>query len=471
MHSSILRVESITHYKLFRAKFEITHRFEQKTTSALLFGLRCDMLLLSLFLGLLQMHVYVLGSGVVGTTTAYYLAKKGFEVTVIDRQEGAALETSFGNAGEISPGYSTPWAAPGLPLKAIKWLFQKHAPLIMKLTPDLAQYRWMWQLLKNCNAESYAVNKERMLRVAEYSRDCLQALREDTGITYEERQLGTIQLFRKQQQLDDVEKDIKVLEETGVPFERLDKAGILKYEPGLKDKIDEFVGALRLPGDETGDCFLFTQRLAEIAKGVGVKFRFNHSVDRFEYVGGEIKGVWINGKLETADAYVVALGSYSTALLKPVGIHVPIYPLKGFSLTIPITDESKAPQSTVLDETYKVALTRFDTRIRMGGMAGINGFDLTLKDKYLATMHEIFNHVFPGSGDLKEAFFWTGLRPATPDGTPIIGKTRYPNLWINSGHGTLGWTMSCGSASYLADLMAGHEPAISTEGLDVSRYQ
>lgn len=417
------------------------------------------------------MHVYVLGSGVVGTTTAYYLAKKGFEVTVIDRQEGVALETSFANAGEISPGYSTPWAAPGLPLKAIKWLFQKHAPLIIKITPDLAQYRWMWQLLRNCNAKSYAINKERMLRVAEYSRACLQQLREDTGITYEERQLGTIQLFRTQQQLDDVGKDINVLKETGVPFECLDKAGILRYEPGLQDKIDEFVGALRLPGDETGDCFLFTQRLAELAKTMGVKFRFNHHIDRFEYAGGEIQGVWINGKLETADAYVVALGAYSTALLKPVGIDLPIYPLKGFSLTVPITDESKAPQSTVLDETYKVALTRFDHRIRMGGMAGINGFDLTLKEKYLATMHEIFNHVFPGSGDLKEASFWTGLRPATPDGTPIIGKTRYANLWINSGHGTLGWTMGCGSASYLADLMAGHEPEINTEGLDVGRYR
>lgn len=416
------------------------------------------------------MHVYVLGSGVVGTTTAYYLAQKGFEVTVIDRQAGPALETSFANAGQISPGYASPWAAPGVPLKAIKWMLQKHSPLIMKPTSDLTQYRWIWQLIKNCNPKSYAINKERMVRMSEYSRACIDQLRIDTGIAYEGRQKGTIQLFRKQQQLDGVSKDVKVLDEMGTPYEILDRQGILAYEPGLNGTINEFVGALRLPNDETGDCFMFTQTLADMAKELGVKFRFNHSIDRFEYKDGQIKGVWVNGQLETADAYVVALGSYSTAMLKPIGIHVPIYPLKGFSLTIPISDESRAPQSTVLDETYKVALTRFDNRIRMGGMAGVNGFDLSLKQKYRDTLHEVFNHVFPGGGNLEEATFWTGLRPATPDGTPIVGQTRYSNLWINSGHGTLGWTMSCGSAKYLADLMANEKPEISTEGFDLSRY-
>lgn len=416
------------------------------------------------------MHIFVLGSGVVGTTTAYYLAKKGFEVTVIDRQEGPALETSFANAGQISPGYASPWAAPGVPLKAIKWMLQKHSPLIMKPTSDLTQYRWIWQLIKNCNPKSYAINKERMVRMSEYSRDCIEQLRADTGIAYEGRQKGTIQLFRKQQQLDGVSKDVKVLEEMGTPYEILDRQGILSYEPGLNSTINEFVGALRLPNDETGDCFIFTQALANLAREAGVKFLFNHSIDRFEYKNGQIQGVWVNGQLESADAYVVALGSYSTAMLKPIGINVPIYPLKGFSLTIPISDESKAPQSTVLDETYKVALTRFDNRIRMGGMAGVNGFDLSLKQKYRDTLHEVFNHVFPGGGNLEEATFWTGLRPATPDGTPIVGKTRYSNLWINSGHGTLGWTMSCGSAKYLADLMTGEQPQISTEGFDLSRY-
>ncbi|NEN75228.1 D-amino acid dehydrogenase [Pelistega sp. NLN82] len=416
------------------------------------------------------MHIYVLGSGIVGVTTAYYLAKKGFEVTVLDRQDGPALETSFANAGQISPGYASPWAAPGIPLKAIKWLFQEDAPLIMKPTLDIAQYRWLWSLLRNCTAKNYAINKERMVRLSEYSRLCFDRLRQETGIRYEDRQRGTIQLFRTQQQLDDSAKDIQVLKEMGTPFEVLDRAGILRYEPGLKETINEFVGALRLPLDETGDCFIFSERLVELAKALGVRFQFAQHIERFDDQNGVIKGIWVNGELVTADAYVVALGSYSTALLKQVGIDVPIYPLKGFSLTVPIIDESKAPQSTVLDETYKVALTRFDQRIRMGGMAGVNGFDLSLKDKYLKTMHKIFNHVFPNSGNLQEATFWTGLRPATPDGTPIVGGTRYSNLWINSGHGTLGWTMSCGAAHYLADLIAGEKPEISTEGLDISRY-
>ena len=309
-----------------------------------------------------------------------------------------------------------------------------------------------------------------MVRLSEYSRHCMQALRAETGITYEDRQRGTIQLFRKQAQLDGIGKDVEILKEMGTPFEVLDRQGIVKYEPGLAGNIHEFVGALRLPNDETGDCYIFTQKITQMAQDLGVKFRFGESIDRFEFKNNQIQGVWINGQLETADRYVVALGSYTTAMLKPLGVHTPIYPLKGFSLTIPIIDESKAPTSTVLDESYKVALTRFDNRIRMGGMAGVNGFDLSLKQRYRDTLNEVFNHVFPGAGDLSQATFWTGLRPATPDGTPVVGKTKYPNLFINSGHGTLGWTMACGSGKYLADLVDNQTPEISTEGLDLSRY-
>lgn len=416
------------------------------------------------------MQVFVLGSGVIGTSSAYYLAKKGFDVTVIDRQSGPALETSYANAGQLSPGYASPWAAPGVPLKAIKWMMQKHSPLIMKPTTDIWQYKWIWKLIQNCNPKSYAVNKERMVRMAEYSRQCMRVLREETGIRYEDRQRGTIQLFRTQKQLDSISKDVDILTELGTSFDVLDRAGIVKYEPGLTGNIQEFVGALRLPNDETGDCFIFTNKLMQMAKDLGVKFRYGESIERFELINNQIQGVWINGQLEKADRYVVALGSYTTALLKAIDIHTPIYPLKGFSLTIPIIDESKAPISTVLDESFKVALTRFDNRIRMGGMAGVNGFDLSLKPRYRETLNEVFNHVFPGAGDLSQAEFWTGLRPAIPDGTPIVGKTKYPNLLINSGHGTLGWTMACGSAQYLADLVDNKTPEISTEGFDLSRY-
>ena len=416
------------------------------------------------------MRVLILGSGVVGTVSAYYLAREGFEVVVVDRQDGPAMETSFANAGQVSPGYASPWAAPGVPLKAIKWMLQQHAPLAIKPTSSLDQYRWMIQMLRNCNPASYAVNKERMVRISEYSRDCLDELRAETGISYEARQLGTTQLFRTQAQVDNAAKDIAILKQSGVPFELLDRDGIAKAEPALASARDKLAGALRLPNDQTGDCQMFTRKLAKMAEELGVKFRFGCNIDRLECSGDTISGVWIDGKLEVADQYVLALGSYSPQLLKPLGIHAPIYPLKGYSLTIPITDASMAPSSTILDETYKVAITRFDDRIRVGGMAEIAGFDLSLNARRRDTLELVVGDLYPKGGDLTKATFWTGLRPATPDGTPIVGKTKYRNLFLNTGHGTLGWTMSCGSGRLLADLMAGKKPKISAKGLDISRY-
>ncbi|WP_326429491.1 D-amino acid dehydrogenase [Stutzerimonas frequens] len=416
------------------------------------------------------MRVLVMGSGVVGTASAYYLARAGFEVVVVDRQPAVAMETSFANAGQVSPGYASPWAAPGVPLKAMKWLLQRHAPLAIKLTGDVDQYLWMTQMLRNCTAARYAVNKERMVRLSEYSRDCLDELRAETGIAYEGRQLGTTQLFRTQAQLDAAAKDIAVLERSGVPYELLDRAAIARVEPALAKVADKLSGALRLPNDQTGDCQLFTTRLAEMARELGVEFRFEQNIQRLEHAGDRIAGVWIDGKLEVADRYVLALGSYSPQMLKPLGIRAPVYPLKGYSLTVPISDPAMAPQSTVLDETYKVAITRFDQRIRVGGMAEIAGHDLSLNPRRRETLEMVVGDLFPLGGDPSEAVFWTGLRPATPDGTPIIGATPYRNLFLNTGHGTLGWTMACGSGRVLADLLASKRPQISTEGLDIFRY-
>ena len=416
------------------------------------------------------MRVLVLGSGVVGTASAYYLARAGFEVVVVDRQPAVAMETSFANAGQVSPGYASPWAAPGVPLKAMKWLLQRHAPLAIKLTGDVDQYLWMTQMLRNCTAARYAVNKERMVRLSEYSRDCLDELRAETGIAYEGRQLGTTQLFRTQAQLDAASKDIAVLERSGVPYELLDRAAIARVEPALAKVADKLSGALRLPNDQTGDCQLFTTRLAEMARELGVEFRFEQNIQRLEHAGDRIAGVWIDGKLEVADRYVLALGSYSPQMLKPLGIRAPVYPLKGYSLTVPISDPAMAPQSTVLDETYKVAITRFDQRIRVGGMAEIAGHDLSLNPRRRETLEMVVGDLFPLGGNPSEAVFWTGLRPATPDGTPIIGATPYRNLFLNTGHGTLGWTMACGSGRVLADLLASKRPQISTEGLDIFRY-
>ncbi|AFT86758.1 D-amino-acid dehydrogenase [Paraburkholderia phenoliruptrix BR3459a] len=402
-------------------------------------------------------------------TSAYYLARAGHEVTVIDREAGPALETSFANAGQISPGYASPWAAPGVPLKAVKWMFQKHAPLAIRLDGTQFQLQWMWQMLQNCTASRYAVNKGRMVRLAEYSRDCLQALRAETGIQYEGRTGGTLQVFRTQQQFDGAAKDIAVLREANVPYELLSAAELAQAEPALAAVSHKLTGGLRLPGDETGDCQMFTTRLAALAEQMGVKFRYNTPIDALAMAGDRIAGVQCGGELVRADSFVVALGSYSTKFLSGL-VKIPVYPLKGYSITAPIVNEAAAPVSTVLDETYKIAITRFDNRIRVGGMAEIVGFDKSLRQARRETLELCVNDLFPGGGDTSKASFWTGLRPMTPDGTPIVGRTPVPNLFLNTGHGTLGWTMSCGSGQLLADVMSGKQPAIKADDLSVHRY-
>lgn len=417
------------------------------------------------------MKVLILGSGVLGVTSAWYLAKAGHEVTVVDRQPGPGLETSFGNAGMISPGYSAPWAAPGVPLKAIKWLMSEHAPLAIRPTSDPQQYRWMMQMLSNCTEGRYAVNKERMMRLAEYSRDCLIQLRSDSGVNYEHRELGTLQLLRTQKQLDAAASDIAVLERCGVPYQLLDQAGCIHHEPGLAPSKDKFVGGLRLPNDETGDCHLFTTRLAAKCIEMGVTFQFDHTITSLLANDDRIQAVKLaNGEILSADCYVLALGSYSPQLVKPLGISLPIYPVKGYSLTLPVANPLMAPVSTVMDETYKVAITRFANRIRVGGMAELAGFDTELREKRRATLRMVVNDLFPEGGQAQELDFWTGYRPMTPDGTPIIGASKFRNLFFNTGHGTLGWTMACGSSQLLVDRIAGSKMAISIEGFEVDRY-
>lgn len=416
------------------------------------------------------MRVLVLGSGVVGTASAWYLRQAGFEVTVVDRQPGPALETSYANAGQLSFGYTSPWAAPGVPLKAVKWLFQQHSPLSIRPTGELRQYAWLARMLRNCTAGRYAINKARMVRMSEYSRDCLDELVAATGLAFEGRHRGTLQLFRTSQQLDAAAQDIEVLAQYGVPYRLLAPSEIAQHEPGLAAGGAKMAGALHLPNDQTGDCRLFTQRLAQLAAAVGVEFRYERTVERIERDGDRVTGVWIDGRCETADRYVLAAGSYSSDLLGPLGLALPVYPLKGFSLTIPILDPARAPSSTILDESYKIAVTRFDERIRVGGMAELAGFDLSLNPKRRATLEMVVEDLYPGGGDLARAEFWTGLRPATPDGTPVVGATPYSNLFLNTGHGTLGWTMACGSGRYLADLMSSRRPQISSDGLDIFRY-
>jgi D-amino-acid dehydrogenase len=416
------------------------------------------------------MKVLVLGSGVIGVASAYQLALAGHEVTVVDRQPAAALETSYGNAGEVSPGYSAPWAGPGVPIKAIKWLLMRHRPLVIRPHLDLGLIRWGLAMLRNCTSARYEINKGRMVRLAEYSRDCLKELRAQTGIRYDERTQGTLQLFRTQAQLDGTAADIEILKRYGVAYELLDRDGCIRNEPALAHVREKFVGGLRLPGDETGDCFKFTQNLAALAVQQGVTFRYGTRIDALKLAGKQIEGVVTDAGTLKADAYLVALGSYSPLLLRRVGIRIPVYPVKGYSITVPITEASGAPESTVMDETHKVAVTRLGDRIRVGGTAELAGYTLKLHEARRETLTHVVTDLFPRGGDVSRAEFWCGLRPMTPDGTPVVGATRVPNLYLATGHGTLGWTMAAGTGRVLADLISGHAPGVDLAGLTVDRY-
>lgn len=417
------------------------------------------------------MKVIVLGAGVVGVASAWHLHKAGHEVTVIDRAAGAAEETSHANAGELSYGYTTPWAAPGIPMKALKWLFKAHSPLILRPDGSLFQIEWLWKMLLNCTEKRYKTNKERMVRISGYSRAMFAEFQhEHPDFDFEGRQLGTLQIFRTEQEIDAAQKDIAVLREYGVPCRELKPHECLLYEPGLGSGVHRLAGALHLPDDHTGDCHLFTTRLADMLKARGVTFRFHTPVERLEAEGGKIRAVIAGGQRHEADAFVCALGAFSRPMLKTVGLRLPVYPVKGYSLTVPITDPDAAPQSTVLDETYKVAITRFERRIRIGGMAELSGYQIRLPQKHRQTLERVVRDLFPNGGDLTQSTYWGGLRPMTPDSTPIIGNTRFANLYLNTGHGTLGWTMSMGSGRIIADLVGGRRPEIRTDDLGLSRY-
>ncbi len=416
------------------------------------------------------MKIVILGSGVIGTTSAWYLAAAGHEVTVLDRQPGPALETSFANAGEVSPGYASPWAAPGIPVKAIKWMFMKHSPLFLRPSLDPAFWRFGLAMLRNCNSAAYEVNKSRMVPIAEYSRDLLRTLRAETGISYDERMQGTLQLFRTEKLLAGAAKDVHVLADLGVPHEVLDVEGCVRVEPALARVREKFVGGLRLPGDETGDCFKFTNALRDLATARGVEFRYGVDITGLLAEGDRIAGVATSAGPVTADAYVVALGSYSPLLLKRHGIDLPVYPVKGYSLTVPITDPAGAPESTVMDEYHKVAITRLGDRIRVGGMAELDGYSTTLHPSRRATLEHVVTDFYGAGGDATKGSFWAGHRPMTPDGPPVIGRAKFSNLWLNTGHGTLGWTMACGSGAVLADLVTGQAPAIDARPLSLDRY-
>lgn len=417
------------------------------------------------------MKVVVMGAGVIGVTTAYYLARQGAEVTVLDRQLGPGLETSYANAGELSYGMTSPWAAPGIPMKAVKWLFMKRRPLFIWPLISPTMWAWGWQMLRNCNDEAYRVNKSRMVRVSNYSRDVMPDLIAETGIEYDGRAQGTLQLFRTEKQLKGSKADQEILAEYDSPYEVLDPEGCIAVEPALAAVRDKFVGGLRLTADRTGDCRMFTVALAERCAEMGVEFQYGQSIRSIAVENNKVVGVdtEIAGRI-TGDAYVCALGSFGPKVLNPIGIRLPVYPVKGYSVTLPVTDDAMAPQSTIMDETHKVAVTRLGDRIRVAGTAEIAGYSGRLGPHATDTVRYVISDLFPKGGDVSRAEGWTGLRPMTPDGTPVLGPSRYANLFLNTGHGTLGWTMACGSGRAVADVVLGKKPEISLEGITAERY-
>ncbi|PVH30336.1 D-amino acid dehydrogenase [Pararhodobacter oceanensis] len=417
------------------------------------------------------MKVVVMGAGVIGVTTAYYLAKQGAEVTVIDRQSGPGLETSYANAGQLSYGMSSPWAAPGIPMKAVRWMFMKRRPLFIWPLMSPVMWKWCAQMLRNCNEESYKINKSRMVRISSYSRDVMPELIAETGIEFDARAQGTLQLFRTDKQVRASKADQEVLAEYGSPYEVLDRDACIGAEPALAEVADKFVGGLRLTADRTGDCRMFTIALTEKCVEMGVNFQYGQPVKRIVVENGKIAGVETEfGGRISADAYVCALGSYAVNVLNPLGIRLPVYPVKGYSVTLPVTEDAFAPQSTIMDETHKVAITRLGDRIRVAGQAEIAGYSDRLGPHATDTVKYVINDLFPKGGDLSKAEGWTGLRPMTPDGTPVLGETHYDNLFVNTGHGTLGWTMACGSGRAVADVVMGKTPEISFDGLTAARY-
>lgn len=416
------------------------------------------------------MRIIVCGSGVIGVTSAYYLAALGHDVVVVDRQPGPGLETSFANAGQVSWGYASPWAAPGIPMRALAWMVSRHSPLVVRPRLDPAMWRWLLAMLGNCTAARYATNKERMLRLAMFSHECLGELRRELGLDYDDRQLGTLQLFRDRRSLAGAEADSAILRRWEVPHRLLSREECLAVEPALGFVKENVAGGLHLPGDETGDCFAFTQALARAAEERGVRFQYGVSITGLEPQGDRIAQVGTTAGTIHGDAFLLAMGSYTPLLLRRLGIRIPVYPVKGYSITVPIVDPSASPVSTLMDETHKVAITRLGERIRAAGTAELTGYDLTLSRSRCEMIAHVVRDLFPKGGDTSRADFWTGLRSMTPDGSPILGPTRFRNLFLNTGHGTLGWTMACGSGRLTAELVSGRSPSIDTSGLTIDRY-
>ena len=385
------------------------------------------------------MRIAVLGAGVIGVTTAWYLRQAGHEVQVVDRREGPGLETSFANGGQISADHAAPWARPGVPLQALKWMLHEDSPLLFRLRADPAQWRWGLEFLRNCTAARYRENAARLQALGRYSRDQLRVLREETGLQYDRVARGILTLY------------------TDRPFEPSwqTPAECVAIEPAVASLGRRLAGGEYLPGDESGDAYKFTAGLAKLCEAKGVEFSLGVSFAGFAIENGKARSPQFK-----ADAYVVALGSYSPLFVRPLGIDLPVYPLKGYSVTMPVKNAAAAWTVSLSDEAHKLVLSRLGDRLRIAGTAELSGYDTTINQVRCDAIVKRVMELFPDAGDSSKATYWAGLRPATPSNIPRVGATKYPNLFLNTGHGTLGWTLACGSGRMLADIVSGRRPGI-----------
>jgi D-amino-acid dehydrogenase len=411
------------------------------------------------------MRVIVLGAGVIGVTTAWYLNRAGHEVTVLERNAAPACETSFANGGQISVSHAEPWANPSAPWKVLKWLGRDDAPLLFRLRADPAQWRWLMRFLLECRAQRSRANMIQLLRLGTHSRACLQQLRRELGLDYDQRTQGILHFYTDEREFDAAVEPARVMRELGCERRVIGREEVLRIEPAMASIAPRIVGATYTSEDESGDVHRFTTALAGHAAKAGVVFRHGVRVQALHASGGGIDSVEVareDGGYETlrADAYVVALGSHSTALLRGAGIDVPVYPAKGYSATLPVTDESRAPTVSLTDDEYKLVFSRLGSRLRVAGTAELNGHSLALNRTRCEAIVKRALEIFPGCSRPELASYWAGLRPATPGNVPLIGPSRLKRLFLNTGHGTLGWTHACGSGQALAELVSGRRPDV-----------
>ncbi len=415
------------------------------------------------------MHIVVIGAGIIGVTTAHALRAQGFDVTVLDRNPGVAQEASFGTAGVVSPSSVAPWAQPGMPAKIFSYLLRSESPVIFRPTVDPAQWRWLLRWFRECRLQRFRINKSRMQRLAYYSRAVMHELRTRHAIDYEQA-VGYMQLFRSEIDLRRAQQAIELLQQAQTPHRVLTAAECRQLEPALADGTPLAAG-LHLPEDETGNCAYFARRIKDLASDAGVHFRFDTPVTGLARSGDLITHVRLAQGEIAADAVVLAAGAASAALLRGTRIRVPLYPVKGYAVTASITRFEYAPMISVMDEAYKVAVTRMGNRLRIAGTAELGNRKLTLRDEALGTLLKVARDWFPGAASYRQARAWVGARPMLPDGPPLLGTTPIRNLYLNIGHGSNGWAMACGAARVVTDVIAGRPPEIDLEGLTLQRYE